>query len=115
MKFLIDMGVGKSIEKWFKTNGYDVKSVRDIDARATDVDILKWATLEDRMILTMDKDFGELVYNCGMHHSGVLILRLEDATGDEKIELVSRILSNFSDKIRNKFCVFQNGRLRIRE
>lgn len=115
MKFLIDIGVGKSVEEWFKTNGYDVKSVRDIDSRAKDADILKLATSEGRMVLTMDKNFGELVYKCGMHHSGVLILRLEDAKREEKIEVISRIMSNFSGNMKNKFCVFQNGKLRVRE
>jgi hypothetical protein len=50
-----------------------------------------------------------------MLHSGVLILRLEDSTGKDKAEIVKRILEGFSDKIKNKFCVFQSGRLRIRK
>jgi predicted nuclease of predicted toxin-antitoxin system len=83
MKFLIDMGVGKKVEEWFRQERYDVKSIRDLDIRLKDADILMLAASEDRMIITMDKDFGELVYNSGMSHSGVLILRLEDVNGDD--------------------------------
>lgn len=66
------------------------------------------------MLLTMDKDFGELVYNSGMHHAGVLILRLEDADGDSKVEVIKKILTEYHDKIPAHFCVFQDGRLRVR-
>jgi predicted nuclease of predicted toxin-antitoxin system len=115
MKFLIDMGVGKKVEEWFKQERYDVKNVRDLDIRLKDADILRIAVSENRMIITMDKDFGELVYNSGMSHSGVLILRIEDVNGNDKVGIVKRIVTGFSEKIENKFCVFQDGRLRIRE
>jgi len=115
MKFLIDMGVGKKVEKWFRENNYDVKCMRDINIRSKDSDILKLAASEGRMIITMDKDFGELVYNTGMLHAGVLILRLEDTKGEGKVDIVNRIVTGFSEKIENKFCVFQDGRPRIRE
>ena len=114
MKFLVDMGVGKKVENWLKGNGFDVLSVRDIDSRAKDSQILRWAIDQQRMIITMDKDFGELVYNSGKHHAGVLILRLEDADGDTKVMVTKKILTEYYDKIESHFCVFQDGRLRIR-
>lgn len=43
MKFLVDVGVGKKVENWLKENGFDVLSVRDIDSRAKDSQILRWA------------------------------------------------------------------------
>ena len=114
MKFLVDVGVGKKVENWLKENGFDILSVRDIDSHAKDSQILRWAVDQQRMIISMDKDFGELVYNSGKHHAGVLILRLEDADGDAKVEVIKKILAEFYDKIESHFCVFQDGRLRIR-
>ena len=114
MKFFIDVGVGTKVDKWLRENGHDVISVRDIDSRAKDQDILQLAVREGRMVITMDKDFGELVHNSGFAHSGVLILRLEDATGEGKVDVVRAILSEFATSIDNKFCVYQNGKLRIR-
>ena len=114
VKFLVDVGVGKKIENWLRENGYDTRAVRDIDPNAHDAEILRLAVSESRTVITMDKDFGELVYNTGKLHSGVLILRLEDANGDQKVVILKKILNEYGDKIRNKFCVFQDGRLRIR-
>lgn len=115
IKFLVDTGVGKKTEDWLRNNGYDSTSVRDINPGAKDSEILKIAVSENRMVITMDKDFGELVYNSAMDHAGVLILRLEDADGDEKIGIIKKILISHSEKIYRKFCVFQDGKLRIRE
>ena len=114
MKFLVDVGVGKKVENWLKENGFDVLSVRDIDSRARDSQILRWAVDQQRMIISMDKDFGELVYNSGKHHAGVLILRLEDADADTKVAVIKKIFAEYYDKIESHFCVFQDGRLRIR-
>ena len=43
-----------------------------------DEKIIRIAAKENRVVITMDKDFEELVYHSSMQHSGVLLLRLED-------------------------------------
>jgi predicted nuclease of predicted toxin-antitoxin system len=115
LKFLIDAGVGKKVEKWLVNQGYDTTSVRNIDPRLPDKEILKIAVSEKRMVITMDKDFGELIYNSGLIHGGVLLLRLEDAKSDEKVKTIENILVKYADKLTNKFCVYKDGRLRIRK
>lgn len=114
-KFLVDVNIGKKVEKWLLENKYDLKAVRDINPRMMDREILKIAIIENRMVITMDKDFGELVYNSGMSHSGVLLLRIEDATADEKVKILEKILIDHQDKLSNNFCVFNRGKLRIRK
>jgi len=115
IKFLVDMGVGKRVEDWLLKNGYNIKGVRNINPKMTDKEVLKIAIFEDRMVITMDKDFGELVYNSGLKHSGVLLLRLEDAKVDEKIKIIEKILTVHENKLINNFCVYQQGKLRIRK
>ncbi|MHB8841891.1 MAG: DUF5615 family PIN-like protein [Candidatus Aquicultor sp.] len=115
LRFLVDVGVSKKLEKWLQDQGYDVLSVRDIDPRMFDSKILEMAVSEGCMVITMDRDFGELVFNSGLSHTGVLLLRLENARSEEKIEAVNKILEKYSDKLINKFCVFKDGRLRIRK
>ncbi len=115
LRFLIDVGVGMGTENYLRGEGYDTKTVRDIDPRMEDEEIVRTAVSEDRMVVTMDKDFGELVYHFSMRHCGVLLLRLEDATGTEKLQVVRHIMENYSSRIRNCFCVYQNDRLRIRK
>ncbi len=111
--FLVDIGVSKKVEEWLVMNGYDMKAIRNINPRMHDDDILKIAVSENRMVITMDKDFGELVYNSGLAHSGVLLLRLEGARSDEKVKTIKKILTEYPDRLLNNFCVFQNGKLRI--
>ena len=79
-----------------------------------DQKILKIAVHENRMVLTMDKDFGDLVYNSGLPHAGVLLLRVEDYSAKEKLALVEKILKKYRDHIHGKFCVYKDNKLRIR-
>lgn len=115
LKLLIDVGVGIKVEAWLKLKNYDLRSIRDLDPRMADLEILKIAMYEKRLIITMDKDFGELIYKSKWPHSGVLLLRLEDERSGEKIKILDAILKNYSTEIINKFSVFKNGRLRIRQ
>lgn len=115
LKFLVDVGVGKKAERWLANQGYDTTCVRDIDPRLPDKKILKIAVSEKRMVVIMDKDFGGLIYNSGLFHGGVLLLRLEGAKSDEKVKIVENILVKYADKLSNKFCVYKDGRLRIRK
>ncbi len=113
-KFLVDLGVGLRVEQYLVRAGYDVKSVRELNAKMSDEEILRLAVLENRMVVTMDKDFGELVYNSGRTHAGVLLLRLDEATGVEKVAVVSKIINKYSAKLAGCFCTYQNRKLRIR-
>jgi len=114
LKFLVDVGVGRKVEEWLINNGYDVLAVRDIDPRMSDEKVLRKSVDEKRMVVTMDKDFGELVYHSGLSHAGVLLLRLEGANADEKVKILRKIITDYSGKLFNRFCVYKGGRFRIK-
>jgi predicted nuclease of predicted toxin-antitoxin system len=114
VKFLTDVGVGKKVEDWLVENDYDIKTIRDLNPRMTDQEILRIAVQERRLVITMDKDFGEMVYRAGQQHTGVLLLRLKEANGAEKRRVVAEIVAGHADKLVGKFSVYQKGRLRIR-
>jgi predicted nuclease of predicted toxin-antitoxin system len=111
----MDVGVGKKVESYLSKIGYDVLSVRSINPHMRDVDILDLAAKEKRLVVTMDKDFGELVYRSRKVHAGVLLLRLEDATADKKKEVMLEILESFSNEIKDSFSVYSQGKLRVRK
>ncbi len=115
LKFIVDVGVSKKVEDWLQIQEYNIKTIRSIDPRMSDKEVLKLAESENRMVITMDKDFGELVYNSGLCHAGVLLLRLEEATSQEKVKIIKKILDRYSDKLPNNFCVYKDGKLRIRK
>lgn len=114
LKFVLDVGVGHKVHKFLLSQGYDVISILDLDPSMPDSDILHIAERDQRMVVTMDKDFGELVFRSRQKHYGVLLLRLEDASGEEKTIVIDQVLSQHSDDLESKFCVYQNGILRIR-
>lgn len=115
LRLLIDVGVGKKAEEWLRNTKYNTKNIRDIDPRMSDIEILRIAVSEKRLIITMDKDFGELVYKSKWPHSGVLLLRLEDERAEEKIRVLEAILENYSSEIIDKFSVFKDKKIRIRQ
>lgn len=114
MKLLVDVGVGKAVESWLEGQGFDVKAVRELNPRMTDRDILSLAVSESRIIITMDKDFGAMIFQSGMAHAGVLLLRLEEAPSTEKVRIVRDIVTQYRSSLSGNYCVYQNHRLRVR-
>ncbi|MEP6952013.1 MAG: DUF5615 family PIN-like protein, partial [Ginsengibacter sp.] len=90
-------------------------TISKVNPEISDLDIIQLANHEDAIIITMDKDFGELVFKKHSSQKGILLLRLEDAVAEEKLSAIQNIFPNHSSQIKNNFCVHQNGRLLIRK
>jgi predicted nuclease of predicted toxin-antitoxin system len=88
LRFLVDVNVGIAVAGSLGDSGHDVVFAGDLDWCMPDIDMLSVAHQEQRIILTMDTDFGELVYHSQQPHAGVLLLRMPGATRDEKIGIV---------------------------
>lgn len=114
LRFLFDVGVGRAAERALVELGHDVASVRDHDPSMPDDDILRWAHREGRIVVTMDRDFGALVFQSGIGQAGVLLLRMEDALSNEKAQALRAIVEDHGRELPGRFAVFQRGRLRIR-
>jgi predicted nuclease of predicted toxin-antitoxin system len=93
---------------------FSIISIKKLNREMSDLDILKLANEEHALIITMDKDFGELFYKQFSFHHGILLLRLEDAVAEEKLSVIQNIFLNSYSRIKNNFSVYQNGKLRIR-
>jgi predicted nuclease of predicted toxin-antitoxin system len=113
-KIIIDVGVGRIIEEWLTQEGFNVIALRKINPEMADLDIIRLANNKNAIIISMDKDFGELVFKNQLLHKGILLLRLDDAVAEEKLSAIQNIFPNYFFQIQNNFCVYQNGKLRIR-
>ena len=113
--FIVDAGVGKLIEKWLEEIGHTVYAVMTLNHDMVDEDIIKFAVAKDAIIITMDSDFGSIVFKDGFKHKGILFLRLDEATGEEKLVTVQYIIPQYLEELKNNFSVFQNGKLRIKK
>lgn len=114
MRFLVDFNVGRAVADYLRHAGYDTAFVGDTDPRMSDAEILLWAVREHRVVVTMDADFGELVYHSGHPHTGVLFLRMPGARREAKVSIVSWIVEHHADDLSGHFCVFDAGVLRVR-
>jgi predicted nuclease of predicted toxin-antitoxin system len=114
VKILVDVSAGQAVADALTALGHEVAFVRDRNAAMPDTEILAWAVSERRLVVTMDKDFGELVYRSGEAHAGVLLLRLEAARIAEKVRVVTAIFEKHADQLPDHFSVYQDGRIRIR-
>ena len=114
MKFLADEGVDRSIVNCLRQFDFDVYYVID-ETRSLDDDILLQIALdENRVLITRDKDFGELVFRLNKAHAGVILLRLEGYTTKERADIVCPLIQKHKHQLLNAFTVIQKGIIRIR-
>ena len=78
-----------------------------------DDDIIRKAHEEDWILVTNDKDFGEKVYRDGRSHKGVILLRLDDERSPSKIEVLSRLLEEYPERLSDTFVVVTENRVRF--
>lgn len=80
-----------------------------------DVQVLRKAVEEDRVLVTNDRDFGELIFKNGLPHQGVIFMRLSNETAANKIEVLARLFETSSDVIKGKnFIIVTEESIRIR-
>jgi predicted nuclease of predicted toxin-antitoxin system len=113
MRFLVDECVGISVVEWLENNNYDVFSVQDELQSASDKLILNKALLESRIIITCDKDFGEMIFKEKKEHFGIILLRLLDERPLNKIKILEQILINHFDNLEGNFTVATESSIRI--
>ena len=115
MRFLVDECTGPAVAKWLRNQDYDVSSVYEENQGAVDDDILEKADTENRILITNDKDFGELVFRKQKTHKGVILLRLEDERSVNKIAVLKRLMKHYKDRLVNNFVVVTETTIRIIE
>lgn len=114
MMFLADEGVDRSIVNGLRLSGFDVFYTIDEIRALEDEVILQIAANEKRILITKDKDFGELVFRLNKGHAGVVLLRLEGFTTQERADMVCPLILKYKDQLLNSFTVIQRGVIRIR-
>lgn len=75
--------------------------------------ILHKAFVENWILLTADKDFGEKVYREQHPHRGVVLLRLDDERASSKIAVVAQLLELYADQLSDRYVVVTEQRVRF--
>ena len=114
MKFLLDVCASSRALRALLTDlGHEVLSALEVDPRAADDALLALALREERVLVTEDKDFGELVFVRRLPHP--CIIRFVDMRVEEKVAAMRELLERHADALRaGAFIVVTRGRVRIR-
>ena len=115
MRFLVDECVGTSVATFLINNDHHVFSVFDEWRGASDDEILEKSYNENYILITSDKDFGEMIYNQQKLHKGIILIRCEPNKFSKRIEVLEKLLRNYIDKLDNNFVVVTNNKVRIIE
>ncbi len=114
MKFLVDVNASGAVARWLVEMGHDVAQVTEKDPRMRDEAILSWAIQEERIIITTDQDFEEMIWRAGKAHCGVL--RLENVPRAERRALLEDVLAYHSQELESGAIVIaQSRKVRIRK
>jgi predicted nuclease of predicted toxin-antitoxin system len=112
MKFLIDECVSKSIFNFLKDN-FDTKHVQDLMPGASDDEVLRIAVTENRVIVTRDKDFGDMVFRDKKQHLGVILLRLQIKHPANQVAVLKRIINDHFFEITGNFIIATDASIKV--
>ncbi len=93
--------------------GHDVVAVAEISPRATDEVVMELAIREGRILLTEDKDFGQLVHANQAAAGGVFLLRFPARARADLSGSVVKLVERRGEGLLGRFVVLQPGRVRI--
>ncbi|HXB32435.1 MAG TPA: DUF5615 family PIN-like protein [Puia sp.] len=114
MKLLADEGVDMPIVDLLRTSGFDVHYILETHPGSEDEKVLQIANNEHRVLITQDKDFGELVYRMQRTHEGIILIRLGTIPAPEKARIVNHVLIEHGEKLVKAFIVIQENAVRVR-
>jgi predicted nuclease of predicted toxin-antitoxin system len=113
MRFLADVNVESEIVDHLRQNGYDIKWIPDYDRQMSDEALLDMAVTEKRILITNDKDFGELAFRQRRPLVGIILLRVTGQRTRDKIRVLGSLLEDHQSKIPGSFIVLSKDKIRV--
>ncbi len=112
-RFLADENVSRFVVAGLQSAGFDVKSIGSTSPGVSDNDVLSIARNESRILITEDRDFGELVVRQRLGVDGVMLLELDRLSNMAEADLVLATVSKHAEKLSGNLLVLEPG-VRIR-
>jgi predicted nuclease of predicted toxin-antitoxin system len=114
MTIVADESVDFGIIKLIRSLGIEVLSIVEISPGIKDEEVIIIALKNQCLLITEDKDFGELTYRLKLEHKGILLIRLSGLQRKERINMVADLIIAHFDKLCNNFSVLDNRGIRIK-
>jgi len=115
MKFIADECIDWQIIDHLRKKGYKILYVPEIKPGISDKKVLDIANKESAILITADKDFGELVFRQNKITSGIILIRLTGLQPDVKAAVAAAAIKEHQEEIRNNFMVITSETVRIRK
>ena len=114
-RFLANENISRTTVEILRENGHDVKWIAESAPSISDELVLLLAAGEQRIIVTFDSDYGELIYrDKNSPPAGVIYLRLRSDKPDLPARLILKYLSISADTFDRTFAVLSENELRVR-
>src|SRR5262245_46591779 len=113
MRFLADEGCDFAVVRALRATGHDVMAILEVSPQAEDDTSIDLAVYEQRILLTEDKDFGQLVYASARTTSGVILMRFPGNVCATLPKVVLDLVEEKGERLIGCFVVVQPGRIRI--
>ncbi|HEY6170845.1 MAG TPA: DUF5615 family PIN-like protein [Candidatus Kapabacteria bacterium] len=112
---IADENISSSLIKALRENGFEVVSVKEEFSGMGDKDILKMSLQPPPIILTEDKDFGDLIFSEHQESVGVVFLRYEYIDRHVMNDRTCTLFKNQSDSLIGKFTTITTKKTRSRD
>lgn len=114
MKFLADENFPRPALEALRKAGWDMFSIAESRPGISDDEFIALCTDQQRVLLTFDKDFGELVFRRGLSAaSGVVLFRIIPESPAEAVGVALALVESQPD-LAGTFCVVTRDRIRVR-
>ena len=114
MNFLADESVDRQIVERLRQDGHLVRHVAEMQPGVSDDAVLASANQEADLLLTADKDFGEMIFRQRLYTHGIVLVRLAGLSPRRKAEIVASTVNQHITELRGVFAVVAPGVFRIR-
>ena len=113
IRFLADESCDFTVVRGLRATGYDVVAISETARGAADLAVIAQAVAEERILITEDTDFGQLVYAHAHTSSGVILIRFPARVRANLVKQVLQLIEQAGDRLKGAFVVLQPGRTRI--
>jgi predicted nuclease of predicted toxin-antitoxin system len=113
MRLLADESCDFSVVRALRQAGHDVTAVVESHRGAGDEDVIALAVSEQRILLTEDKDFGQLVHAAAGQVGGVVFIRFPARARRGLPATMVELFAKHGERLAGGFAVVQPGRVRI--
>jgi len=114
VRWLIDECVDAALAACLKGAGHDIIYMAEVAPRTADAGVMKRATDENRLLLTEDKDFGDLVFRQVLRVPGLVLVRIDPLQRALKVTRLMAAVEHFGEDLFGRYTVIEDVRFRSR-